>query len=133
MLDRATTDLHGIGALFKLHLHVVEHVLVLPARHAALLARYAPVFERAGLAVRASITVERHAFFNPGETPDQCLTRRAAVLVLLPVIDEVCLVESAVSLGVGCLGRRHQHQHGNAGLLACMHFKIHVDRGQYYE
>jgi hypothetical protein len=37
MLDRATTDLHGIGGLFKLHLHVVEHVLLLATSHAPLL------------------------------------------------------------------------------------------------
>ena len=78
------------------------------------------MLERAGLAVRAPITVERHAFFNPGESPDQCLTSRAAVLIPLPVVDEVCLVESAVGLDVGCLGRRHQHV--NAGLLARRNF-----------
>jgi hypothetical protein len=59
-------------------------------------------------------------FFNAGETPDQCLTRRATVLVLFPVIDEVCLVESIVGLGVGCLGSRHQHN--NISLLARQNF-----------
>ena len=30
MLDRATSDAHSISTLIKLHLHVVEHILMLP-------------------------------------------------------------------------------------------------------
>ena len=48
------------------------------------------------------------------------LTRRATVLVFLPVVDEVCLIESAVGLSVGCPGSRHQH--GSAGLFARQNF-----------
>jgi hypothetical protein len=60
-------DLHGIQALFKLHPHAVKHILLFPARHAAPLARHAPVVEPADRAVRAPATVECHAFFNSGE------------------------------------------------------------------
>lgn len=65
-LDRATPRPHGIR--FEQHLNVVEHVLVLPARRAALLGMRAPVLEQACLAVRAALTVERYTFSEPNAT-----------------------------------------------------------------
>lgn len=56
------------------------------------------VLERAALAVRAPVAIERHSLFSAGETSDQRLTGRAAVLVLLAVVDEISLVESPVCL-----------------------------------
>jgi hypothetical protein len=89
MLDRALPDLHGIRVPFKPLLHVIDYDLLLPPRVSAPLASRVPVLEQTGLGFRASIRVERHAFLNPGETPDQALTRWATVLILLPVIHKV--------------------------------------------
>lgn len=66
MLDRTTPDPHGIQDLFELQLHVVEHVLVVPARHAALRARRAPV-SAAGTAVLRVL--------NPKRASTKCIRR----------------------------------------------------------
>ena len=99
MLDRGAPNSHGIRALLKAHLHLVEHILMLPTGHSPLRARRALFLEVTALAVRAPVPMQFHAFFDACETQYQGFACRAAILILVRVVNEVGLVESAVGLG----------------------------------
>jgi len=120
MLNRGTPDSHGIGILLKAPLRLVEHILMLPAGHSSLRTRCALVLEVAAFAVRAPVPMQLHTLFHACKTPYQGFASRAAVLVLVRVVDEVSLIKSTVSLRAGCLRRWNQSR--DAGLVTGKYF-----------
>ena len=99
VLDSRAPDSHGIWRLFKTHLHFIDHGLMFPAGYPPVSARRAFVLESTAFAVRAPVPMVGYAFLDVGEAPDQGFACRAAVFVLLRVVNEVGLVESTVGLG----------------------------------
>src|ERR1700755_677305 len=71
MLDSLSADPHGLWRTIKAPLHRLDDRLMLPSFDPALLAGRALVMNRACLAVRAPIAMERHAVLDRGETIDQ--------------------------------------------------------------
>ena len=100
MFNRAAASPHCIGRLFETCLHILKHLLMLPTGHAPVRTRRALFFKRTVLAIRAPVSVIRHAFFNGRKAPDERLTCRAAVFIFLRIINEVGLVESPVCFSI---------------------------------
>src|ERR1035437_7995961 len=99
MLYRLASDAHAVRSVIQAGLHGFENILVLPAGHAALLARSTFLLDGTLLAVRTPIAVLHQAVLETCVSPNQVFSGRAAVFVLLCVINEIGPVESSIRLG----------------------------------
>src|ERR1017187_434745 len=116
MLYRLASDAHAVRSLVQAGLHGFKDFLVLPARHAALLARSTFLLDGTLLAVRAPIAVLHQAVLETCVPPNQVLSGRAAVFVLLRVIDEIGPVELSIRLGTR--GGRLWNDRGDSRFIA---------------
>src|ERR1035437_8259147 len=116
MLYRLTSDAHAVRLEVQAGLHGFKNFLVLPTRHAALLARSAFLLDGALLAVRAPIAVLHQTVLETCVPPNQVLSGRAAVFILLRVVNEICPVESTIELGTR--GRFLRNDHADSGFMA---------------
>src|SRR6516164_4224992 len=100
MLDRLASRPHGVGIGIEPSLDLLDHMLMLPARDAALLGWRTLALDRAGLASRRRpVTAQRHPMLDVGVTIGQQLTGRATIDVLIRQIGEVLFAEPALRLG----------------------------------
>src|ERR1039457_2498937 len=116
MLYGLATDTHAVRFEVQAGLHGLENILVLPASHATLLARSTFLLYGALLAVRAPIAVLHQAILETCEPPNQMLSSRATVFILLRIVNEICPVESTIELGTR--GRCLRNDHGDSGFMA---------------
>ncbi|MNP12387.1 hypothetical protein D3C76_1046170 [compost metagenome] len=115
MLNRPFSDSHHLWCFAQPKLHLLQYVLMLPASNSSFRARCALQFQRAALAFRTPVTVQRQAFFNVGIAPDQRVSSRANVFIFCRVIDEGIVIETPVSLG--SRGHRLGHIGGDASIV----------------
>ena len=96
VFDGLSSHAHGLGQAVEPVLHPVEHVLILPALDAPQLGRRAPGLERAGEAGgQVAVEVEVFGVIRPAIGLGKFCARRAGVVVVLSVIDEVLPGEEA--------------------------------------
>src|ERR1035437_239685 len=105
MLNCLASNSHRLREAIQARLHRFENCLVLPARNASLCTRRAFLFYRAVLAARIPVPMQGQVSLFGGHAPDQTLTRRAAILIGLCVVNEIVLAESSLCRGAGCHGQ----------------------------
>src|SRR5690349_17475514 len=99
MLDRLTPCPHGVRIGIEPSLDLLDYMLMLPARDAALFGRRALALDRAALASRRRpVTAQRHPMLDVGVMIGQQLAGRAAIDVLVRQICEVLFAEPALRL-----------------------------------
>ena len=89
VFDRLPPDTHAVGREIQAALHVLKDLFMLPAGDAPLLAWRALFLEGALGAVRTPVAVLGQFLRYGRVPPDQGLSSRAAVFVLLRIVDEV--------------------------------------------
>jgi len=99
MLYGLASDAHAVRREVQARLHGFENILAPPTRHSALLAGSAFLLDGAPLAVRTPIAMHLQAFLDGCIAPDQVISGRATVFILLRIVNEVCTVESTIELG----------------------------------
>ncbi len=115
MFDGLSSDAHGVGHAVEPGLHFVEHVLMLPALDAPQLGRRASRFERTGEAgAQVAIEVEVLGMIRPAIGLGQLRPRRAGVVVVLGVVDEVLSGEEAAFGSARRLGLGHDRRDAGA-------------------
>jgi len=96
VFDGLSSHAHGLGHAIEPILHPVEHVLILPALDTPQLGRRAPGFQPAGEAgAQVAIEVEVFGVIRPAIGLGEFCPRRASVVVVLGVVDEVLPGEEA--------------------------------------
>src|SRR5271169_5864655 len=116
MLYGLASDAHAVRLEVQPRLHGFENILVLPTRYTALLARSTFLLDSALLAIRAPIAMQLQAILDCCVAPDQMVSGRAAVFVLLRIVDEICPVKSTSELGTG--GRCLRYDRGDSSFMA---------------
>ena len=91
---------HFVWVIFKALLYALKDVFAFPPRDAALFARRTVVLDRTCLAGRRPVTMQNLAAFLARHAIGEMLTRRAAVDVLLSVIDERTAIKPTFCLGI---------------------------------
>jgi hypothetical protein len=107
VFDGLSSHAHGLGHSVEPILHPVEHVLILPALDAPQLGRRAAGFERTGEAgAQAAVEIEVFGVIRPALGLGECCARRAGVMIVLSVVDEVLPVKNPrlAPLDVSVLG-----------------------------
>src|ERR1019366_10221708 len=99
MLNRLTSNSHRLRETIQAALHGFENSLVLPARNSSLFTGCAFSLDCAILAVRTPVTMQVQLSLFGGVAPDQTLTCRATIRVILRIMNEVVLAEASVRLG----------------------------------
>ena len=116
MLGSLPTNAHAVGCQIKSTLHGVEHGLIFPAAHAAIIARRALRLDWAMRAGGTPVTVHQQTALDASESPDEALPGRTTVFISRGVVDEVRLVEAALGLGRRRAGFRDDGR--DSGFLA---------------
>src|ERR1035437_1952732 len=116
MLYGLASDAHAVRLEVQTGLHGFKNILALPTRHSALLAGSAFLLYSALLAVRTPIAMHLQAILDGCVAPNQMLSGRAAVFVLLRIVNEICTVESTIELGTG--GRCLRYDRGDSSFMA---------------
>ena len=107
VFDGLSSHAHGLGHSVEPILHPVEHVLILPALDAPQLGRRAAGFERTGEAgAQAAVEIEVFGVIRPALGLGEFRARRAGVMIVLSVVDEVLPVKNPrlAPLDVSVLG-----------------------------
>src|SRR5438105_8592966 len=96
VFDRLSSYPHGVGHAVEPILHPVEHVFILPALDDPTRGRRAPGSERTGEAgAQVAIAVEIFRMIHTAMDFGEFCARRASVVVVLGVVDEVLPGEEA--------------------------------------
>src|ERR1017187_1620066 len=116
VFGRLPADLHFLRVSIQAPLHLDEHLLMFPARHAPLGSRRTARFEGTRATVRGPVAIQREATFGHRRAPGQALVRRTPVLVQPWHVTEGFSVKPAGKVGGGC--QRFGHDRNDARLVA---------------
>lgn len=106
VLDRASSNVHGVGHMGGAGLHSLDHVLMFPAGEPTLLAGCAVGFERACAAVAGPVTVELHAVLDSDRMLRQCVAGTTPVGVDCRPVEEFRHAEAVSALAPEVSGLR---------------------------
>lgn len=99
MLDRLASYSHDIWVVIYAVLHRIKNAFMLPTADPAIVAGCTLGFNIALGAMRTPVTAQFQSAFYPGESPDQPLPGRTAILVGLRVVFEIRFIKPTRRLG----------------------------------